>query len=437
VHGEERPALKHWPTCLRMGPALVLLMMGTSMATEEEAHAARSTSAPLEFKDNIIAGGPTDFMEVHHLLLRGSNYEIGKKLAQIARGRHGYGPIPYPDHRRTRSQLRYFEKHYPIHLERMRGAAAAFNQELNNHIFNFAGLYYGFSLTGCSAVYYPPNTTVAGRGVLSRNFDFTTGTFGGQSPAEGQLPACARPYLIEMYPDKGHASLVMCCFDLLGGVCDGLNSQGLAVALLADGEVMRAYGVDRPFGPQAGFNEIQIVRYLLDTCADVDQAMDTLLEAKLYYSMIPCHYIIADRHGRSFVWENSHMMHHGHIIPGEGPPLVTTNFMLHRHPDLTKLPEEEDPLGYFNRFRAIRKRLKGHEGKFDRAFIIDANRCVAQTSPPPPDPYVPSRTLWHALYYPEQRRLEIDFYLGEKADSTAPNGIRCRRSGYREFTLQH
>jgi hypothetical protein len=116
---------------------------------------------------------------------------------------------------------------------------------------------------------------------------------------------------------------------------------------------------------------------------------------------------------------------------------VTTNFMLHRHPDLSKLPEEENRLGHFNRFRDMQKRLKEHSGKFDRTFIIDTNRRVAQTAPPLPDISVPSRTLWHALYYPEQRRLEIDFYLGDEADPTAHNRVNIRRSGYIEFTLQH
>ena len=437
MHGDKRDNLRYRPACLWIWPASALLVIGVSTAVGEDLHVARSTPSPLEFKVRIIAGGPEDFMEVHHLLLRGSNYEIGKKLAQIAHECHGSGPIPYADQRRTRSQLRYFEKYYPIHVERMRGAAAAFGQSLNNYGLNFAGLYHGFGRPGCTVIYYPPDATVNGHGVLSRNFDFPIGTFNSTKAPEGQLPACARPNLIEMYPDKGYASLVMCCFDLLGGAIDGINSEGLAIGVLADGEVIQERGVDRAPGPQAGFNEIQIVRYLLDTCADTEEAMDALLEAKLYYNMVPNHYIIADRHGRAFVWENSHTMHYGHVIPAGGSPLVTTNFMLHRHPDLSALPKEEHRLGHFNRFRDIRMRLKEHDGKFDRAFIIDTSRCVARTTPPPPDPHVPNRTLWHALYYPEQRRLEIDFYLGEEADPAAANGHKFRRTGYMEFTLEH
>ncbi len=43
------------------------------------------STAALEFAEKVIAGGPKDFMEVRHLTLRGSNFEIGRKLAEIAK----------------------------------------------------------------------------------------------------------------------------------------------------------------------------------------------------------------------------------------------------------------------------------------------------------------------------------------------------------------
>ena len=420
-----------------MSVGLMLVLLG-SWARADEGEAGKadgSTTPPLVFKEEVVAGGPEDFMEVRHLVLRGSNFEIGKKLAEIAREHHGSGPIPYPSRRHTRAQLRYFEKNYPIHVERMRGVAAAVGMTLENDMVNFSGLFYGFALPGCSAVYYPPESTTDGAGVLSRNLDLTTGTIDGNRPPEGVLPAGARPYVIEMHPDKGYATLVTCCFDLLGGVCDGINSEGLTVAALADDEVVEEYGLHPAPAIQAGFNEIQIIRCLLDTCASVSEAKDALLEAKVYYALAPQHYIIADRHGDAFVWENAHVMHHGHIIPAKGKPLVTTNCMLHLHRDLENLPEEEHRLGRFNRFRAIRKRLSDHSGKFDAEYIKETSRCVSFTEDPQPGPYAPNRTLWHALYYPEERRVEIDFYLGDTAEPGAPDKVRIRRSGYKSFAL--
>lgn len=44
----------------------------------------------------------------------------------------------------------------------------------------------------------------------------------------------ADPYLFEIYPESGYATLFMSCFDLMSGAFDGVNSAGLTVALLAD-----------------------------------------------------------------------------------------------------------------------------------------------------------------------------------------------------------
>jgi len=397
---------------------------------------AQEPARPLAFEERVIAGGPADFTEVRHLILRGSDFEIGRKLAEIGRTRHRTGPIPLPLPHLIRAQRRYFERYHPAFVERMRGVAAAWDMTLEDEGFLFSGLWYGFRLPGCSSVFYPPDTTTIGKGVFSRNFDSSIGTLDGTAPAEGELPVCARPYLIELHPDRGYASLAMCCFDLLGGVCDGINSEGLVVAAHVDAELI-ASGESHPIMlPQAGFNEIQILRYLLDTCADVEEAKAALLEAKLYYNIVPNHYLIADRHGRSFVWENAPILNRGFLFDGGGRPQATTNFLQQRHRDLSALPPEEHPRGWFNRFRAIRSRLEGSEGKFDLDFIRETNRCVASEDAPPQPPEVPTRTLWHALYVPEDLRVEIDFYLGEEASAESPGGVRIRRSGPIAFSLK-
>ena len=75
---------------------------------------------------------------------------------------------------------------------------------------------------------------------------------------------------------------------------DGINEAGLTVALLADNETPEP----EPTGtPQVGLSEQQVVRYLLDTCATVDEAKDALLLAKHYYFFTPCHFVVADRSG--------------------------------------------------------------------------------------------------------------------------------------------
>jgi hypothetical protein len=125
------------------------------------------------------------------------------------------------------------------------------------------------------------------------------------------------------------------------------------------------------------------------------------------------------------------MMHYGHIIEGKGEPLITTNFSLHRYPDLDNLPEK------FNRYRSLRAQCMEHEGKYDLEFIRAASRKVMFNSGAPlAEGYALVRTIWHALYFPSERSMEVDFYLGEEEDPDNPDSTRARRSGYLSFALE-
>ncbi|MFH1681272.1 MAG: C45 family peptidase [Candidatus Eisenbacteria bacterium] len=424
-------ARRAWIRSVFFSALLAAAAWSLCCSPDKDGGGAERSAGGIEFREEIVAGGPDDFMEVRHIVLRGSNFEIGRKLAEIARERHGAGPIPSRAPEETRAQREYFEAHYPVLVERMRGAAAAFGLDLREDGWNLSGLLYGFRFGGCSVVFYPPGTSETGRGVLSRNFDFTTGTFLGEKPREGELPACARPYVVEMHPDKGHASLAICSFDLLTGVMDGINSEGLAVAILGDNDVISEVGMSPTRGAHAGFNETQILRCILDTCADVEEAKRLLRDADLYYNTAPYHYIVADRHGDAFIWENAPGMEEGFTVESPGEPLVTTNFLLHRYPDPSGLPEEAEPLGWFNRYREIKRRLDETAPPYDLAFIRETNRCVSFDGEQPEiEPYPPGATMWHALYHPVELRAEVDFYLGRDADGAV------RRSGSVALALE-
>jgi hypothetical protein len=159
----------------------------------------------------------------------------------------------------------------------------------------------------------------------------------------------------------------------------------------------------------------------------VPEAQAALLQAKLYYTAIPCHYLVADRHGRSFVWENSPSMNEGFLFDGGGDVQVTTNFMWQLHPDPARLPAESSPYGSFNRYRRVMEAVRG---KLDLDAVRSIACSVANTSPMPEPPSAGGRSLWHALYFPEERRMEVDFYLGEG------EGGAIRRSGHVPFALR-
>ncbi len=396
---------------------------------------AQAPDAPLASGELIAGGGADDFLSVRHVVLRGPWSEIGRSLAALA-SEHGWKPRLADNPVPVRAQRAWLVNNYPAHVARMRGVAAFAGMRLDEDRAWLSTLSYGFARPGCSVVFFPPALTESGQGMLSRNYDFTTGTFTGRQPTDAEIACTSRPYLLELHPTDGHASLSMCAYDLLGGVIDGINSQGLTVALMADDEIVER-GLSKPApGPQPGLDVLQVGRILLDTCASVEDAERLLRQIDLYYSSIPCHYLVADRFGRSFVWENDVSMDKGHAIWGEpDEALVATNFMLHLHANGDSLLAEPHPAGSFNRYRRVREQIARSEGKLDDAEIRAVASCVAASHPAPPEPWAPGRTLWHAVYIPSERSMSVDFYLGEETDATT-GAPRVRRSGYKEFALK-
>jgi hypothetical protein len=384
--------------------------------------------------DKVVAGGSKDFMEVRHVVLRGSNEEIGRALATIGKQRFQLRPEASPDKFRTGVQRRYVEKNYPLYGERMRGVAAAFGQRPDDDAWDFGSLVYLMRVQhGCSVVYYPPGLMADGSGALSRNYDFTTGTIMGAAPPPGQLPCTARPYVVEMHPDRGYASLALCSYDLLSGVLDGINSEGLTVALLADDELMQS-GIEPANEGAVGLGVLQTLRMLLDNCADVEQAKEALLTAKHYYEFIPCHYLVADRHGKAFVWEFSKGRNQEHIFESPGKPLITTNFSLHRHLDGKEVPNAKLPKSVCPRYCALAERIAGEKEKLTVAFVKQTQKLADATQSGKGRP--PGRTLWHVVYRPEQRAMEISFYLRDEPDPQSPTKTRIVRTDYLNFALR-
>ena len=413
----------------------VALVAASIVASAAGQQPASATSAIVQ--DKVIAGSAKDFMVVRHVVLKGSNEEIGRALASIAKERFQSQPIPSESPLRTRVQRRYIKEHDPILFDRMRGVAAAFGRSIDDDKLNFSSLMYLFgSAPGCSVMHIPPSMTVDGNGVVSRDYDFTTGTLYGTRPAKGQLPCTARPYLIEVHPDRGYPSLAMYSYDLLSGVLDGINSEGLTVALLADDELMNKFQMEPAGMDGVGLGVLQVQRMLLDTCANIDEAKETLLLTKQYYEIVPVHYLIADRHGKAFVWEFSQAHNKEHIIENGDKPLITTNFSLNRHLTKGKVPSSEATKTLCPRYCALADRLFEKPVKVTLDAIKETHKLADITMTPKDPNRPPTRTLWHALYVPAQRKVQISFYLRDERNGDEPSKPRIVRSEYLEFVLK-
>ncbi len=69
----------------------------------------------IEKSEEVIAGGPADYLEARHVVLRGTNREIGKAIGNIARSTFDSKPLGAANPIRAQESRRYLHGHYPIH----------------------------------------------------------------------------------------------------------------------------------------------------------------------------------------------------------------------------------------------------------------------------------------------------------------------------------
>lgn len=352
---------------------------------------------------HTVAGSHDDFLRLDHLILSGTQREIGAELACIAHSELDLRKIPWTDPTTTRLQRAYLQQHWPEHAQRMLGVSDVLDISPEDDRFELSFLYYHFGFPGCSNAYFPPASTTSGHAILARNYDFSTGTVHelmDLDPVPGTPPATSRPFLLETHPsDGGYDSLCMTAYELLGGCLDGINSHGLAVALHSTTETLRSGEVEAVGCNAVGLSEIQLGRFLLERCASAREAYEALLYHKHVYLQVPCHYIVSDPSGDALVWGWSHRHNTPHVRWLEDDAALTSTNHLVGTPALAGAEdvrqESEDRLECLN--SAIQEHM-GSEG-ISEAGIRAASRAVAATHPAGEGQYQavsPARTLWHA-----------------------------------------
>lgn len=412
----------------------------------------------MKSRETVILSGKTNFATVRHLVLCGGNREIGRKLAEIAFERHGLrAEAIAADTTLVHELRRYFAENYPILLERSRGVAEALGIDPEDNRFDPTGIPYNQEMptpSGCSTLFYPPSTTVTGHACLSRNYDFPIGSMVEimelpvfAEKRESLRPVMAEPYLIEMYPsDGGYPSLSLVAFDLLSGVLDGINSEGLMVAVHGNELAIAEQGLQLS-GSKAGVHELQAMRLALDTCATAGEAQKALLANRHFHVLMPCIYLVADRAGNSFVFEPSFEEGQLHVVDGSDTPQVLTNHPLHRYPSPADFPAKcstlEPGTSSFERYERLARLLDDRKGPYsvEDMKLINAEVAVSEVCSRVPEAQraefaaLPgfARTLWHAVYDASARSLEVKFYLRD--EPTPDRGFEERYAPYFRFAL--
>lgn len=369
-----------------------------------------------QFSVETVAGSDNDVMIVRHLVIKGSNQAIGQRLAELAKAQHHTPLGKWPNPEAREKATGWFQANYPQRMERAKGVAMSYGVPPTGD-YDVTSLPIDLAFEpGCSVVYYPGSSVTTGHAMLSRNYDFPKASY---SQLTGRKTGSDRsmtgdPYVIEMYPDKGYPSLFTCAYDLVGGAVDGVNSKGVCVALLADD-----MSKSRSRGNGFGLSEVDLPRFVLDRAASAKEARELLKDAPYYSTFVPCHYIIGDASGDSFIFEVAADGKH-YLLDGGKKPQIITNHSIAEY-GTGNLPEGDS----FNRYRMLQAQLAQHPGKVTPAQVKEINYCVAV-----PKGVQVAATMWHAVYDLKDRSMIVSFCLS-RADEKEE-----RRSPYLSFKLR-
>jgi hypothetical protein len=367
----------------------------------------------------VRLGGHGEYVTLWEWHLKGTNRQIGRAFASWGREQFRTGPVPCPSRGEIAAQRRFFARFYPSYYERMIGVADVFGLPVDEGAHDLSSLWFDVGIPGCSTAFVPGGRMVSGHHHVLRNMDFGVNL----SPQAPFRPS-SRIMAIDTEPDEGYASLAMVVFDLMGAM-DGINEKGLVVVCnsRADHRLDPSYKFEPDPHPQPGLNELQLVRYLLDTCADIEEAKDALLSLRWYYSYTPCLYLVADARGRALVCHKSASGNRICLTEREGEPLVMTNFSLTRFSSDEEMPEEDGrEKGFvYTRYRAARDGIESSPEPLSTeqlAAIAESASFDVLTGPRSAGDDRPDRTIWTGIYDIEKRRMLTSCYLGEREDGT-------------------
>lgn len=383
----------------------------------------------LKVNQKVLHQSADDYIVAKYLFLQGTNFEIGKKLGELARSEH-FIQRPIVDKEQNISSIEYFRKNYPVHLKRMKGLAKAYGNDSLYTNVDFSSYGCPVSQTGCSAIFFPSCCNQLNSGIISRNADLPLISFDdilGKEPST-KTKDKAVFYILEQHPDNCYASIGVFCFELYGTLLDGVNSEGLMVVHLAASIDDSAYNVTKKF--QHGIYEMLSVQLLLDTCKNTEEAKKCLLSHFHYVIQIPIHLLVADNQGNSFIWELDENGNQ-HFTENKNSPQIVTNFEIFKYPEMNQFPYNNFAACPFNRFRTIHNMTKVNS-LHDYSSIKSINKSVFISDNMLPINFPNKvRTLYHQIYNANEREIQVSFYCKDKESE----GLEQDRTEYFTFNI--
>jgi len=390
----------------------------------------RPVSSPAIVKNEIVLHQEKGrYMQVRHIVLKGSNEEIGTALGEIARREYNAKLIKYASPIYAKARLAYMSTNYPILLERMKGVAKAFGLDLDKTDYDTSSLYYTETSPQCSAIFFPEAVSENGHSFYTCNRDYYLASMSevmGGKRGFGEPDMLERMIVLEVYPDKGYPSLGIGALDLLNMQIDLVNSEGLAVTALEDD----TFGMERTFkdlSRASGLHLYQATRLIIDTCSTLDEAKEAILTNKITLSLIPAHFMVMDASGNSFIYEKDKDNFMDVITDSKkNRPAIITNHSIHDYPAVDKFPQAaKDDYDTFNRYRRLDKFVSEHRGKYtiaegEEAMSLAYGRVDEASEGGHHD--LPLRTLYTAAVDLNERSISVRFYQRD-SKSDRPDGL--------------
>jgi hypothetical protein len=330
-------------------------------------------------------------MEWRHIILKGNNTQIGMALGEIAQEDYGLTSLSkYADAVYGKARQEYMAKNFPTMLARMKGVAAAYGMSPENGSFDTTVLPYDIGSIACSMIYFPPMLTVSGHALSVRSMDFSRAPLGvyfnKTNNISGNL-SLSRLFLLEIYPNKGYATMVIGGHDL-NSMFDGLNSEGLAINFLEDPSIEPVFNTTVSGGRNSGMFALQMGRLVLETCRTVEEAKIAFLNNKQYLAMAGFHCMVSDTTGRSTIVEFN--KDDGNIYFTDGnisQPSIMTNHPIFKYTTVAPkdLPRDNIiPYNHqhdtFNRYRTLYNFTSSHQGKFSEDDLANVLSTVTVNS---------------------------------------------------------
>ena len=241
------------------------------------------------------------------LTISGTAYEIGYTIGHIS-NQFNHTPKQVSESKKQLNQqiIQMYQKIYPQYLEILGGIGVSFDMTVDEMDLSYMEFNFFIELWWYLLKYDQFSTLTnfaKGDGIPTNNNCSIASYFTGEHHLIGRNfdNPSDRPHYFTTsqmqgaYKMKGHS-----VYNLYHWVVDGMNEKGLSMNCATNGE---EYFWEDPYPNEPAVFSGHMSRIVMDTCATVDEAIEKIGSAKIWFPNEGLHWVISDASGKSVVVE--------------------------------------------------------------------------------------------------------------------------------------